>query len=294
MRLIVTGRDGQLARSLAERAAASGVEVVAVGRPELDLRRPDDWTRLFGALEPSVIVNAAAYTRVDDAENDPEAMVVNGEAAGAVARAAAALGVPVVQISTDYVFDGTLERPWREDDPTTPVNAYGRSKRAGEQAVAEATADHAILRTSWVCSPFGRNFVRTMLALARSRDAVSVVGDQRGAPTSALDLADGVIAVARNLAERPVQPELRGVFHMTGGGEATWAEFASAIFAASAARGGPSAGVTAIPSSAYPTPARRPANSRLDCTRLRQVHGVALPDWRESLGTLVERCLAEG
>lgn len=292
MRVIVTGRHGQLARALAERGPAEGAEIVCVGRPELDLERPSDWTLLFGDLSPAVIVNAAAYTRVDDAETDPAAMAANGEAAGAVARAAHALGVPVVQVSTDYVFDGTLDRRYREDDPTAPVNGYGRSKLAGEQAVAHEAPDHAILRTSWVCSPFGRNFVTTMLALARSRDSVSVVGDQHGAPTSAIDLADGVIGVARNLVTRPGAAELRGVFHMTGGGETTWADFARAIFAESTARGGPGARVETIPSSAYPTPARRPFNSRLDCSRLRRMHGIALPDWRQSLGTIVERCLA--
>ena len=293
MRMFVPGRDGQLARALAERGPAEGVEIVLVGRPELDFERPSDWTRLFGELSPTVIVNAAAYTRVDDAETDPAAMVVNGEAAGAVARAAHALGVPVVQVSTDYVFDGTRDRPYREDDPTAPVNGYGRSKLAGEEAVAREAPDHAILRTSWVCSPFGRNFVKTMLALAGSRNRLSVVGDQHGSPTSAIDLADGVIGVARNLVSRPGAAKLRGVFHMTGGGETTWAEFARAIFAESAARGGPTAHVEAIPSSAYPTPARRPFNSRLDCSRLRRTHGIALPDWRQSLGPIVERCLAE-
>lgn len=293
-RLIVTGREGQLVRSMAERAPACGVDVILIGRPELDLARPTDFAPLFREYAPSAIVNAAAYTRVDDAESDPMAMAINGEGAGAVARAAHALGVPVVQISTDYVFDGSLERPYREDDPTAPVNGYGRSKLAGEEAVARATSNHAILRTSWVYSPFGRNFARTMLTLARSREAVTVVRDQHGSPTSALDLAEGVIGVAAAMVAHPDASGMRGVFHMSGGGETNWATFAEAIFAESRARGGPHARVEPIPSCAYPTPARRPVNSRLNCARLERTFGIALPDWRLSVGELVERCLAEG
>ena len=179
-------------------------------------------------------------------------------------------------------------RPYTEDDPVEPLGAYGRSKLAGEQAVAAATPDHAILRTAWVYSPFGGNFVTTMLRLAETRDELGVVADQRGNPTSAHDIADGVMAVAANLiADR--DPALRGVFHMTGSGEASWAEFAQAIFAASAASGGPTATVRAITTAEYPTPARRPANSRLDCSLLQARHGVRLGDWREATEAVVAR-----
>lgn len=287
MRLVVTGRTGQVVSALTERVVAHPVEVLPVGRPELDLAHLAGIEAVLAALRPDVIVNAAAYTAVDDAERDVEtAHLINGAGAGAVARAAATLKVPVIQISTDYVFDGTAPGRYVEADPVAPVNAYGRSKLAGEQAVAAATANHAILRTSWVYAAEGKNFVRTMLRLAGTRDDLTVVGDQQGSPSYAPDIADGIIVIARNLASRP-DPALRGIFHMTGGGETTWAGFAEEIFRQSRARGGPSATVTPIPTSAYPTPARRPANSRLDCTRLQTVHGVTLPDWRDGL----ERCM---
>ncbi len=290
MRIAVTGRHGQIARSLLERAPASGIDIVTVARPDVDLARPDSVEAGLRDLAPDAVVSAAAYTAVDLAESEPAlAHAINAAGAGAVARAAARRGIPVVHLSTDYVFDGSLPRPYREDDPTGPLGVYGASKLEGERAVAAANPDHAILRTAWVYSPFGKNFARTMLALAGSRDEISVVSDQKGTPSNALDIADGIIAVVRNLLERPAAPELRGIFHMTGGGETDWAEFAAAIFAASAAAGGPSARVVAIPTSAYPTKARRPANSRLDNSRLAAVHGVRLPPWRQSLPGCIGR-----
>lgn len=288
MRLIVTGREGQVVRALAERAAAHGVKVIPLGRPELDLLHPTGLEALFARHRPDAIVNAAAYTAVDQAESDVEtAMAVNGAGAGAVAQAAAMLGVPLLQLSTDYVFDGSKSTPYVESDPVAPVSAYGRSKLAGEQAVVAATANHAILRTSWVYAATGKNFLLTMLRLAETRPVLSVVSDQRGAPSYAPDIADALIGIARNLVSRPQEPALRGIFHMTGGGETSWAEFATAIFARSAQRGGPAATVTPIATSAYPTPARRPANSRLDCSKLKKVHFVALPDWHDAL----DRCM---
>lgn len=292
MRLAVTGREGQLVRSLIERAAAGGVTVIPLGRPEMDLAIPETIAAALRAAAPDVIVNAAAYTAVDKAEDEPGlALAINGAGAGAVAEAAAALTVPLVHLSTDYVFDGTGDRPWREDDATAPLGSYGRSKLAGEEAVRRATADHTILRTAWVYSPFGHNFVRTMLRLARTRATLSVVSDQRGCPTNALDLADGIIAVAHNLVEQRAAPNLRGTFHIAGGGDTTWSDFARAIFAASAARGGPSASVVPIVTADYPTPARRPLNSRLDCRKLAREHGVSVPPWQGSLESCVARLL---
>ncbi|HRK23394.1 MAG TPA: dTDP-4-dehydrorhamnose reductase [Beijerinckiaceae bacterium] len=288
MRLIVTGRDGQVARALMAEAPALGVILIPLGRPELDLLHPTGLDALFAAHRPDGIINAAAYTAVDQAENDYDAaLAVNGAGAGAVATAAAALNIPIIQLSTDYVFDGTKPTPYIENDPVAPINAYGRSKLAGERSVIDATPNHAILRTSWVYAATGKNFVLTMLRLAADRSSVTVVSDQRGAPSYAPDIARAVLDVARNLATRPDDALLRGIFHMTGGGETSWAEFATEIFRQSAARGGPSAAVTPVPTSAFPTPARRPANSRLDCGRLKTVHGVALPDWRDGLG----RCM---
>lgn len=290
MRLLIIGTKGQLALSLIERGAAQGIEVVSIGRPEIDLARNTGLNALVAGVHPDAIVNAAAYTAVDMAEREPElAGAVNGRGAGLVAAAAAATGVPIVHVSTDYVFDGTATRPYREDDPVAPLGVYGASKLAGERAVAAATPDYAILRTAWVYSPFGHNFVRTMLRLAETRDELGVVADQRGSPNSALDLADGIITVARNLTQRPGDKGLRGVFNLTTDGETSWAEFATEIFSISARFGGPIARVRAIATSDYPTPARRPAYSCLDGTKLAERHGVRLPDWRISLEITIRR-----
>lgn len=290
MRILVTGRKGQVARSLLERGPVAGHQVIALGRPDLDLAGSAD--AIAAAIEgerPEVIVSAAAYTAVDRAESEPElAFAINATGAGAVARAANRLGVPLVHLSTDYVFDGSKPSPYVEGDATGPTGVYGASKLAGEQAVLAAKPDSAILRTAWVYSPFGGNFVKTMLRLAADREEVSVVADQIGNPTSALDIADGVLAVAANLAGSD-DPSLRGVFHMTAEGEASWANFAEAIFAASAETGGPSARVRPIATADYPTPARRPSNSRLDCSRIAAIHGVRLPPWRKSVRKVVRQ-----
>jgi dTDP-4-dehydrorhamnose reductase len=292
VKIAVTGKSGQVVTSLLERGAIAGHAMIALGRPELDLADPASIARTLEAVAPDVVISAAAYTAVDKAETESEmAHKVNGEGAGAVARAANALGVPLVHVSTDYVFDGTRDRPYLETDPTGPTGVYGASKLAGEEEVLSAHgSDSAVLRVAWVYSPFGGNFVKTMLRLAGDRDEVSVVADQVGNPTSALDIADGILRVAANLVA-DIDPALRGVFHMTANGEASWADFAAGIFAASAARGGPSARVKPITTAEYPTPATRPANSRLDCSRIARVHGVVLPDWHDSLETVVARLL---
>ena len=294
MRVVVTGREGQVARALIERAGAAGVTLIGLGRPELDLEKPATIGAALAAARPDLIVNAAAFTAVDLAESEEAtACSVNAAGAGAVAAAARRLGVPVIQISTDYVFDGALDRPYREGDMARPISAYGRSKLSGEEAVAAATGDHAILRTAWVYSPFGRNFVLTMLRLGGERSEVGVVADQIGSPTNALDIADAVLTVARNLVARPNEAALRGVFHMAAQGEASWAEVAEAVFAAAEAAGRSPVRVRRIATSDYPTPARRPANSRLDCNRLAGAHGVSLPHWRGSLETCVARLLTD-
>jgi dTDP-4-dehydrorhamnose reductase len=293
MRIVVTGREGQVARSLAERGASAGHEIVLLGRPELDLAgAPDTIVRAIEVARPDIIVSAAAYTAVDKAESERElAFAINQRGAGAVAEAAAGLDIPVVHLSTDYVFDGSKASAYVESDATGPTGVYGASKLAGEEAVASAAANSAILRTAWVYSPFGANFVKTMLRLAGDRDEIGVVADQVGNPTSALDIADGVLAVAGNLAGGD-DSEQRGIFHMTAAGEASWADFAEAIFAESAKAGGPSATVRRIATADYPTPARRPANSRLDSSLIERVHGVRLPEWRTSLQDVVSRLVA--
>jgi dTDP-4-dehydrorhamnose reductase len=294
MRVVVTGTEGQVARALFERASAQGALITAVGRPNLDFLRPETIAPVIRAAAPEVIVNAAAYTAVDQAETEPDlAAAVNGHGAAAVAEVAADLDVPIIHLSTDYVFDGDLHRPYLETDPVGPGSAYGRTKLAGEQAVSAATPNHVILRTAWVYSPFGRNFVKTVLRLAETRDELSIVADQHGSPTSALDIADGVLSISRNLVDRPADESLRGVFHMAGSGYTTWAGFAARILEESARRGGPQAHIKGIGTVDYPTPAKRPANSRLDCSKLLQVHDVKLPDWQSSLRACVARLVEE-
>ncbi|PNU04323.1 dTDP-4-dehydrorhamnose reductase [Novosphingobium guangzhouense] len=292
-RLAVTGTGGQVARALVERGKALGVEVVTVGRPVLDLLRPETVLPALAALQPDAIVSAAAYTGVDAAETDrAKALAVNEGGARAVALAARDLGVPLVHLSTDYVFAADARGPHGEAATATPAGIYGATKLAGERAVLAAhEADSAVLRTAWVHSPFGGNFVKTMLRLARDRDEVAVVSDQFGNPTSALDIADGIIAVARNLLADP-DPRLRGLFHMTAQGDGSWADLASAVFDQSHEMGGPWAQVRSITTADYPTVARRPADSRLDCARIAAAHGITLPPWRSSLRPVVARLVA--
>ena len=295
MRVVVTGRDGQVVRSLMERAEGTEFQIVPLGRPELDLAGNADTIRsAVERVEPDVLVSAAAYTQVDKAESEAElAFAVNRDGPRALAMAAQSLAVPLIHLSTDYVFDGAKASPYVEDDATGPTGVYGASKLAGEEAVLAEHENCAVLRTAWVYSSFGSNFVKTMLRLADSRDHIGVVGDQRGNPTSAFDIADAVLAVAGNL-RRNGEGSLRGVFHMTAGGSASWAEFAEAIFGISAEAGGPTASVRHIGTVDYPTPARRPANSQLASTKLARVHGVSLPDWRSSLKDVVTRLVQTG
>ncbi len=284
MRIVVTGKEGQLARSLAWRGNGEGAQILCVGRPELDLEQPDTVAPALAALRPDIVVNAAAYTAVDQAEQEMErAFAINAKGAGVVAEAAAKLGAPVIQISTDYVFDGRLDRAYVESDATAPLGAYGASKLEGEKLASAANPECVILRTAWVYSPFGKNFVRTMLRLAATREELGVVADQIGSPTSALGLADQVMAVARNVLTQRGDQALFGIFHAVDAGEASWAELASAIFERSRATGGPWARVKPITTSDYPTPAARPANSRMSTEKLARVHGVSPLPWREQL-----------
>lgn len=292
MRLVVTGKQGQLVRSLSERGAAQGIDVVAIGRPEVDLIDPGAVAGAVEAARGDIVINAAAYTAVDRAESEPDlAMAVNCEGARAVALAAARLGRPVIQISTDYVFDGALDRPYREDDSVNPLGAYGRSKLAGERAVAQANPRCAIVRTSWVFSPFGQNFVKTMLRLGETRDEINVVADQWGGPSYGLDLADALIAMSAAMHSRPDEAGLAGVFHMSGAGETNWAELAQAVFDEAAEHGRKPVKVSPIATAQYPTPAARPANTRLDTSKLARQFGLALPDWRSSVADCVRRLL---
>jgi dTDP-4-dehydrorhamnose reductase len=291
LRVLVAGREGQLARALLPAFAGAGWHVAVRGRGSLDLAAPvsaiDEAVR---AEAPDLVVNAAAYTAVDRAESELDAaMAVNRDGAAALARAAASLGAPVLHISTDYVFNGDKGEPYAEGDAPAPFGAYGLSKLEGEAAVLAANPRSLVLRTSWVCSTTGQNFLRTMLRLAETRDEVSVVNDQRGAPTFAADLANAILRMAPRLVASSAGDPAFGVFHLSGAPDTTWHGFAEAVFAGVAARGRRAPALRAIPTSAYPTPTRRPADSRLDCSRILAVHGIRRPDWRPAL----ERCLDE-
>lgn len=289
--VLVLGRTGQLARSLAERAPFHGLALAFTGRPEADLAVPDSLRNAVARHRPDVIVNAAAYTSVDAAEDDPEAARrANAVGPAVLAEAARGAGSRLIHLSTDYVFDGSGDSPWREEDSPDPQSVYGRTKLEGEQAVRDLCPDHAIVRTAWVYSPFGSNFVPTMLSLAASRPALRVVGDQTGNPTCALDLADGLLAMIGAWRSAP-RLGLGATYHLAGAGATDWARFATAIFAISKAKGGPSAAVEAIASSEWAARAPRPRNSRLDSRRFEAVFGYRAPAWTESLPPVVARLL---
>lgn len=292
MRLVVTGREGQVARSLVERAHLhADVEIVVLGRPEFDLAKPETIAPALAAVRPDLVVSAAAYTAVDQAEDEPElAFAVNGAGAGHVAEAAAALGVPVIHLSTDYVFDGSGEGAYTEDDEPGPRSVYGASKLAGEQAVTKANPRHLILRTAWVYSPFARNFVKTMLKLAADRDEIAVVADQWGNPTSALDIADAILHAAAMLHGDEGFASF-GAYHLAGTGETNWSGFARHILDTSRVLGGPYAAVRDVATSDYPTRAQRPANSRLSTEKFTSVFGWTAPDWPGATGRVVEQLL---
>lgn len=292
MKILVTGREGQVVRSLLEKASQRpDLDVITLGRPELDLTKPETVHSAIEAMKPDLVVSAAAYTAVDLAEDEQElAFAVNATGAEAVAEAAKTCGVPVIHLSTDYVFAGDADEPYVETDATGPRSVYGRSKLEGERLVARANPQHIILRTAWVYSPFGKNFVKTMLKLAETRDALSVVADQWGNPTSALDIADAIIRVADHLAAAP-EFSAYGVYHLAGTGDANWSGFARGIFSESARLGGPTATVADITSADYPTKAARPANSRLSTAKFQRVFNWSAPHWQLSLRDVVARLL---
>lgn len=288
MRILVTGREGQVVSCLLEAAKdRPDLDVVAIGRPALDLAQPGAAGKIIADLAPDLVVSAAAYTAVDQAEEEPDlAFKVNADGAGAVSAAAARLGVPVIHLSTDYVYSGDLDRAYRETDATGPTGVYGASKLAGEAAVAAANPRHLILRTAWVYSAFGKNFLKTMLRLAETRDELAVVSDQRGNPTSAHDIADGVLHIAGRLA---AGFDGWGVYHLAGRGDTDWAGFARHILDISGEHGGPHARVKDIATADYPTRARRPANSRLDTEKLETAFGWCCRPWRVATSDVVAR-----
>lgn len=278
MKVLVFGQTGQVARELARRCPA-GVSARFLGRDQADLMHPSACAAAIADCD--VVINAAAWTAVDRAETEEAAAtVVNGAAPTAMAQRCAALGLPFLHVSTDYVFDGSGDAPFRPDHPTAPLGAYGRSKLAGEQGVLAAGGRALILRTSWVVSAHGTNFVKTMLRLGRERDSLSVVADQIGGPTPAAAIADALFTAATAMT----QGAPGGIHHFAGAPDTSWAGFARQIMA----RAGLACQITDIPSSAYPTPARRPLNSRLDCTGFTAAFGLPRPDWRAGLDDILQ------
>ena len=283
MRVLVFGQTGQVARALVRRAEVMGISVTTLGRAEADLTDPAACAAvLTGRIDQvDVVINAAAYTAVDKAEADVDAaFAVNGLTPTALAKVAAAAGKPFLHISTDYVFDGSGVAPWAVDAPAGPLGIYGASKLAGEQGVRAAGGIYAILRTSWVFSADGANFVKTMLRLGATRARLSVVDDQIGGPTPAAAIADTLLRMAQDLHQGRGQS---GTYHFAGAPDVSWADFARAVFVQSCM----AVDVTGIPTTDYPTPARRPANSRLDCATLAQVFGIDRPDWRQGLADVL-------
>ena len=290
--LLVLGGAGQLGQALAETPPPTGWRIVTLTRAEADIVQADSIARAIATHGPAAVVNAAAYTAVDKAESESDAAFrINRDGAAIVARAAAASNLPVIHLSTDYVFDGRAERPWRENDPIAPLGIYGASKAAGEEALRQATERHVILRTSWVFGTHGQNFVKTMLRLGAERPELRIIDDQIGRPTYAGDLAQIIGAIAARLCDK-APAEAYGTFHVAGQGAISWFGFAQAIFAEARRRGGPHPALAPIPTSQYPTAAKRPANSVLDCARLKAVYDIQPRPWRAGLVECLDRLLA--
>lgn len=286
--ILVTGGSGQLATALMARAGSRNL--VLAGRPAFDFDRLDAIPAYLCATRPSVIINAAAYTAVDKAETDAEAAYrANRDGPRLLAEYCVEAGVPLIHVSTDYVFDGNKGAPYVETDATSPSGVYGASKLAGEQAIAGTGARAVILRTSWVYSATGKNFVLTMLNAATKTSHLRVVADQQGCPTAAPDLAAAILRIVNRFVASGWQDYYRGIYHAAGSGATTWHGLATATFAEAAKYGRPLPTVEPIATADWPTPVRRPPDSRLDCTKLGRIFGVALPDWRVSLArTVVE------
>jgi dTDP-4-dehydrorhamnose reductase len=283
-RIVVFGSGGQVGRELVRMAASRGLPVSAYNRSQCDVT---DAGALERAIDGAgVVVNCAAYTAVDRAESEPEAAFrVNARAPGLMAELSARRNIPLIHISTDYVFDGSGARPWREDDPVGPLNVYGRSKLAGEDAIRERAAEHVILRTSWIFSGHGQNFVRSMLRLAETRPRLRIVSDQRGGPTAATDIAAAILAVVDRISSGA---PAWGTYHFSGAPFTTWYDFAASILADR------DVAIEPIATEDYPVPAARPKNSMLDCSRIRSVFGIEQPDWRHALPAVLRELRSRG
>ncbi len=288
--ILITGAGGQLGTELQRCAWPEGWTVTAVDIAELDLRDTGAILELVASRQWAAVINGAAYTAVDKAETDlVTAWAVNAMAPAAFAEGCARASIPLIQVSTDYVFAGDKAGAWEVDDPVAPLGVYGASKLGGELAVRTSGARHAIVRTAWVVSAHGANFVKTMLRVAENRDSLNVVADQRGSPTSAADLAVALKIITMRLLEDADAPT--GTFHFSNAGDISWADFATEIFRQSTMRGGPSAEVARILSSDYPTPAQRPANSLLSNNAIYDAYGITPRDWRAALSDILDELI---
>jgi len=289
-RIFVAGNSGQVAQSLKEAAASNGIELKTAGRPNFDISDADNMRSIIENYAPTAIINAAAYTAVDAAETDEEtATAINAEGASKLATIAADLEIPFLHLSTDYVFDGNKDSAYIETDAVAPQGAYGRSKLAGEKTVVAANPNAMIFRTAWVFSPFGKNFCKTMLTLAKTRNELGVVADQWGNPTYALDIALALLTIIKKIEQNGWQSNFSGLYHLVGTGDTNWHGFATKIFNEGGKHGHPVPKVNAITTADFPTPAKRPANSRLDCSKLKSIFGIELPNWQESTANCVKR-----
>lgn len=287
MKILISGQHGQVSRELQQRLGALA-ELIVLGRDQMDLAQPAQIRKQVRRGRPDLIINAAAHTAVDLAESEPEgAFAINGVAPGIFAEEALLLGIPLIHYSTDYVFDGSKPEPYTEDDAPNPLSVYGQSKLAGERAITAVQGQHLILRTSWVYSTHGRNFLLTMQRLLQEKPELRIVADQIGAPTWAGTIANSTLALIERW--RGDDAGAWGTYHLTAQGETSWLGFAQAIGDVLRKRGQPCASLIPIPSSDYPTPATRPLNSRLDCTRLQREWGVVQPEWLSAL----HECLAK-
>jgi len=291
MKILVIGHSGQVAQSIAEKSASSSHHINTIGRSELDITDLTTVERNIIETRPGVIVNAAAYTNVDLAETETSlAFRVNADGAKNVANVASKFGIPLIHLSTDYVFDGESNLPYNESSATNPIGVYGRSKLFGETFIRDLHSSHLILRTAWVYSSFANNFVKTMLRLAETKDQVTVVMDQFGNPTFAEDIATAILRIVDRLEDASEMPAW-GTYHLVGKGTTSWADFAREIFRVSQNYGGPFADVIDIPSSDYPTSVSRPLNSQLSTQKFSNEFGFELPEWKLSLKACVERIL---
>lgn len=286
--ILITGASGQLGHALATQAGWRGFDHRAVSRPVFDFDDPGSLERCFHAASPALMINAAAWTGVDAAEAHADAAYrANRDGPAQLAELCRDAGIPLIHISTDYVFDGTKGAPYKELDPVAPLGVYGASKQEGEAEVLESGAQAIVMRTSWVYAARGKNFARTMINAASKTGSLRVVADQHGTPTAAEDLAFAILAIAERIRDRGWREDYQGIVHATNAGATTWFGFAEAIFAAAAHQGVPQPAITPIATADWPTPVRRPPDSRLDCSRLKRVFGITLPPWQDATRRII-------